>query len=59
MPGAPLANWLVLAFLLLVAGLLGKRPDTRVALYVAPAWFGLLVASYALLRTRAAPVGAT
>jgi len=39
--------------------LLGKRPDTRVALYVAPVWFGLLVASYALLRTRAAPVGAT
>jgi AAT family amino acid transporter/D-serine/D-alanine/glycine transporter len=59
MPGAPLANWLVLAFLLLVAVLLGKRPDTRVALYVAPVWFGLLVASYALLRTRAAPVGAT
>jgi len=59
MPGAPLANWLVLAFLLLVAVLLGKRPDTRVALYVAPVWFGLLVAGYALLRTRAAPVGAT
>jgi len=42
-----------------VAVLLGKRPDTRVALYVAPVWFGLLVAGYALLRTRAAPVRAT
>ncbi len=53
MPGAPLANWLVLAFLLLVAGLLAKKPDTRVALYVAPFWFGLLGAAYALLRARA------
>jgi amino acid transporter, AAT family len=50
MPGAPLVNWLVLAFLVLVAVLLGKRPDTRVALYVAPLWFGLLLAGYALLR---------
>lgn len=56
MPGAPFANWLVLAFLLLVAVLLAKRPDTRVALYVAPFWFGVLVLSYALLRGRAAPV---
>jgi amino acid transporter, AAT family len=58
MPGAPLANWLVLAFLLVVAVLLAKRPDTRVALYVAPFWFGLLSLSYALLRRRAAPAQA-
>lgn len=58
MPGAPFANWLVLAFLLLVAVLLAKRPDTRVALYVAPFWFGVLVLSYALLRGRAAPARA-
>jgi len=58
MPGAPFANWLVLAFLLLVAVLLAKRPDTRFALYVAPFWFGVLVLSYALLRGRAAPARA-
>ena len=58
MPGAPFANWLVLAFLVLVAVLLAKRADTRVALYVAPFWFGLLILSYALLRRRAAPVAA-
>jgi AAT family amino acid transporter/D-serine/D-alanine/glycine transporter len=58
MPGAPAANWLVLAFLLLVAVLLAKRPDTRVALYVAPFWFGVLVLSYALLRGRTAPARA-
>jgi AAT family amino acid transporter/D-serine/D-alanine/glycine transporter len=54
MPGAPLANWLVLAFLVLVAALLSQQPDTRVALYVAPFWFGLLCAGYGLLRARGA-----
>ena len=54
MPGAPLANWLVLAFLVLVAALLWQQPDTRVALYVAPFWFGLLCAGYGLLRARGA-----
>ena len=59
MPGAPLANWLVLAFLVLVAALLSQQPDTRVALYVAPFWFGLLVVGYALLRARALPAPST
>ena len=54
MPGAPFANWIVLAFLVLVAALLWARPDTRVALYVAPLWFGLLAVSYLLLRARSA-----
>ncbi|MBV8403503.1 MAG: amino acid permease [Gammaproteobacteria bacterium] len=58
MPGAPVVNWLVLAFLVLVALLLAKRPDTRVALYVAPLWFGLLVAGYSLLRVRTQPSAA-
>ncbi len=59
MPGAPIANWLVLAFLLLVAVLLAKQPDTRVALYVAPFWFGLLIVGYALMRARAASAQTT
>jgi amino acid transporter, AAT family len=46
MPGAPVANWLVLAFLLFVTAMLSLQPDTRVALYVAPAWFGLLAVGY-------------
>jgi len=50
MPGAPLANWLVLAFLVLVTVMLARDPDTRVALYVAPLWFGLLGAGYLLMR---------
>jgi amino acid transporter, AAT family len=50
MPGAPFANWVVLAFLLLVTVMLARKPDTRVALYVAPVWFGLLILGYALSR---------
>jgi amino acid transporter, AAT family len=61
MPGAPLANWVVLAFLVLVTVMLARDRDTRVALYVAPVWFGLLGVGYAWLRARAArgAVGAT
>jgi amino acid transporter, AAT family len=46
MPGAPSVNWLVIAFLLFVTAMLALQPDTRVALYVAPAWFGLLALGY-------------
>jgi len=46
MPGAPIANWLVLAFLVLVAVMLGFDADNRVALYVAPFWFGGLALAY-------------
>ena len=46
MPGAPVVNWLVLAFLLFVTAMLWLQPDTRVALYVAPVWFGLLAVGY-------------
>ncbi|MBV9620120.1 MAG: amino acid permease, partial [Gammaproteobacteria bacterium] len=42
MPCSPFANWAVLAFLLIVTGMLWLDPDTRVALYVAPFWFALL-----------------
>ncbi len=55
MPGAPVANWAVLAFLLAVTALLWVDDETRVALYVAPAWFGLLWLGYRFLRSPAAP----
>jgi AAT family amino acid transporter/D-serine/D-alanine/glycine transporter len=58
MPGAPWANWLVLAFLAGVTCMLGLDEDTRVALYVAPAWFGLLAVGYTLSRPQAALGGA-
>ena len=54
MPGAPAANWLVVAFLLAVAALLWLDPDTRVALYVAPFWFGLLWLGFSWLSRRTA-----
>ena len=54
MPGAPLANWLVLAFLLLVAVMLWFDADNRVALYVAPFWFAGLGVAYAFCRSDAA-----
>jgi amino acid transporter, AAT family len=54
MPGAPFANWVVLAFLVLVTALLWLDKDTRVALYVAPFWFGLLGLSFYLRQRPAA-----
>jgi AAT family amino acid transporter/D-serine/D-alanine/glycine transporter len=53
MPLAPLANYLVLAFLFGVTAMLWRDKDTRVALYIAPFWFGLLGVSYVLQRRRA------
>ncbi len=53
MPGAPVSNWGVLAFLVMVAIFLGFDPSTRVALYVAPVWFALLGIGYQFSRRRA------
>jgi amino acid transporter, AAT family len=50
MPGAPVANWVVLAFLVIVTVLLAWDDDTRVALYVAPLWFGILGVGYLRLK---------
>ena len=52
MPGAPLANRLVVGFLIVVAALLFVDPGTRVALYVAPIWFGLLGVAYVRMKPR-------
>jgi AAT family amino acid transporter len=52
MPGAPFANWAVVAFLVIVSALLWLDDDTRVALYVAPCWFGLLAVGYLWLKRR-------
>jgi AAT family amino acid transporter/D-serine/D-alanine/glycine transporter len=50
MPGAPFANWVVLAFLVAVSGMLALDAGTRVALYVAPVWFALLGVGYSLTQ---------
>ena len=42
----PYANWISLAFLVLVVIVMFFNPDTRVALIVAPVWFGTLTAIY-------------
>jgi len=52
MPVSPIANWAVIIFLLIVAVSFSRDADTRVALYVAPVWFGLLAAGYTLRRKR-------
>jgi AAT family amino acid transporter/D-serine/D-alanine/glycine transporter len=52
MPGAPFTNWLVLGFLALVAVFLGFDEGTRIALYVAPIWFGLLALGYRFTQRR-------
>ncbi len=54
LPGAPYANWLVIAFLVVVTAMLGLDADTRVALYAAPLWFGLLGLGY--LRSKPQPL---
>lgn len=53
MPGAPYANWAVVAFLVGVSAMLWLDRDNRVALYVAPFWFGLLWIGYRQSRPRA------
>ena len=50
--GGAAHNWLVLAFLVLVTAMLVRDPDTRVALYVAPVWFGVLGLGYWRLVAR-------
>jgi AAT family amino acid transporter/D-serine/D-alanine/glycine transporter len=54
MPGAPAANWLVLAFLACVSGLLALDPGTRVALYVAPVWFALVGVAFGRFKSQKA-----
>jgi AAT family amino acid transporter/D-serine/D-alanine/glycine transporter len=61
LPGSPVTNWFVLAFLVLVLVLLAFNKDTVIALYVTPVWVVVLVAGYLasrahhVLRTVAQP----
>jgi AAT family amino acid transporter/D-serine/D-alanine/glycine transporter len=48
MPGYPVANWLVIGVFSATGILLWFDSDTRVAVYVAPIWFGILAVAYRL-----------
>ena len=46
----PVSSYLALAFLVLVVGLMAYFPDTRVALYVGPAFLVLLTVLYLVFK---------
>lgn len=52
MPLYPFANYLILAFLSFILVVLALAEDTRVALFITPVWFILLVAIYKLRKTK-------
>lgn len=52
LPFAPVINWIVLLFFVFVLVVLGIAKDTRVALFVTPVWFILLVIAYGLTRKK-------
>ncbi|WP_330216158.1 amino acid permease [Pseudomonas sp. AM8] len=56
MPGGVPMAWFSLAFMACVLGLLALRPDTRLALYVMPAWFIWLGIAFQFSRFKAAGV---
>lgn len=52
MPLYPIANYFILAFLAFVLVVLALAEDTRVALFVTPVWFILLVAIYKIRKPK-------
>jgi D-serine/D-alanine/glycine transporter len=53
LPLYPFSNYLILVFLAFVLVVLGLAKDTRVALFVTPAWFIMLIAIYKLRSIKA------
>lgn len=53
MPLYPVANYIILAFLAFVLVVLALEEDTRIALFVTPVWFILLLVIYQLKWNRA------
>jgi AAT family amino acid transporter len=51
-PGGAWVSWAALAFLALVVVLIGLDEDSRISLYVFPAWAVLLVVGYRFLKSR-------
>lgn len=53
LPLYPFSNYLILAFLAFVLVVLALAEDTRIALFVTPAWFIMLLAIYKIKKTEA------
>ncbi|MBU8878640.1 amino acid permease [Bacillus sp. FJAT-29790] len=53
LPLYPFSNYLILAFLAFVLVVLALAEDTRVALFVTPVWFVMLIVIYKLRKTKA------
>lgn len=53
LPLYPFSNYLILAFLAFVLVVLALAEDTRVALFVTPVWFILLITIYFIRKTKA------
>ena len=53
MPGAPYSGYLTLAFFTLILILLGFDADTRIALYVTPAWVLAMLVGWQLVKRKA------
>lgn len=52
MPLYPIANYIILAFLIFVIGILSLNKETRVALFVTPVWFIMLGVIYNILKLK-------
>lgn len=52
MPFYPIANYIILAFLVFVIGVLALNKETRVALFVTPLWFIMLGFIYNILKLK-------
>ncbi|WP_432776434.1 amino acid permease [Brevibacillus gelatini] len=58
MPLFPFANYLILAFLAFILVVLALAEDTRVALFITPVWFIMLVVIYKLRKAKVEQVKA-
>ncbi len=50
MPLSPVINWIVLAFFAFVIVVLGFAADTRIALFITPVWFVILIIAYMITK---------
>jgi len=57
-PAFPLTNWLCLAYLAGIVGVMFATPDLRLSVWLIPAWLLALGAGYVLAERRRARVGA-
>jgi amino acid transporter, AAT family len=54
MPGSPVTNWIVIAFLVFVAVLLAFHASQRIALYAGAVWALIIITAYEVYRRRVA-----